>query len=125
MRWVLLVIIFSKLVSTEGISNLLEELNEYCLIGVDPVEFTHILILHHAFSSWIEKTMAKTVHCLWENRFVFYRGSQFMIEVYLKDVRFSLNSYRFWFEHVLMELIVKVLQIHCSELHVFIHSVKI
>ena len=48
-----------------------------------------------------------------------------MIEVYLKDVRFSLNSYRFWFEHVLMELIVEELQIHCSKLHVFIHSVKI
>ena len=48
-----------------------------------------------------------------------------MIEVCLKNVRFGLNSYRFWFEHVLKKLIVEVLQIHCSELHVFIHSVKI
>ena len=47
-----------------------------------------------------------------------------MIEVCLKNVRFSLNSYRFWFEHVLKKLIVEVLQMHCSELHVFIHSVK-
>ena len=23
-------------------------------------------ILHYAFSSWIEKTMTKTIHCHWE-----------------------------------------------------------
>ena len=34
------------------------------------VKFPHSLILHYAFSSWIEKTMTKTVHCHWENRFV-------------------------------------------------------
>ena len=25
---------------------------------------------HYAFSSWIEKTMKKTIHCHWDNRFV-------------------------------------------------------
>ena len=42
-----------------------------------------------------------------------------MIEVCLKNVRFSLNSYRFWFEHVLKKLIVEVLQMHCSEFTCF------
>ena len=28
------------------------------------------LDLHYAFSSWIEKTTTKTIHCHWENRFV-------------------------------------------------------
>ena len=36
------------------------------------VKFPHspMPILHYAFSSWIEKTMTKTIHCHWENRFV-------------------------------------------------------
>ena len=34
------------------------------------VKFLHRPILHYAFSSWIEKTMTKTMHCHWENRFV-------------------------------------------------------
>lgn len=43
------------------------------------VKFPHSLILHFAFSSWIEKIMTKTRHCHWENRFVlavrkFYQG---------------------------------------------------
>ena len=35
------------------------------------VKFPHspMPILHYAFSSWIEKTMTKTIHCHWENRF--------------------------------------------------------
>ena len=34
------------------------------------VKFPHSPILHYAFSSWIEKTMNKTIHRHWENRFV-------------------------------------------------------
>ena len=34
------------------------------------VKFPNSPILHCAFSSWIEKTMTKTIHCHWENRFV-------------------------------------------------------
>ena len=34
------------------------------------VKFAHSPILHYAFSSWIEKTMKKTIHRHWENRFV-------------------------------------------------------
>ena len=35
------------------------------------VEFPHShILLHYAFSSWIEKTTTKTIHCHWENRFV-------------------------------------------------------
>ena len=34
------------------------------------VKFPHSPILHYAFSSWIEKTMTKTIDCHWENRFV-------------------------------------------------------
>ena len=34
------------------------------------VKFPHSPILHYAISSWIEKTMTKTIHCHWENRFV-------------------------------------------------------
>ena len=30
------------------------------------VKFPHSPILHYAFSSWIEKTMTKTIHCHWE-----------------------------------------------------------
>ena len=35
-----------------------------------PVKFPHSPILHYAFSSWIEKTMTKTIDCHWEKRFV-------------------------------------------------------
>ena len=35
-----------------------------------PVKFPHSPILHYTFSSWTEKTMTKTIHCHWENRFV-------------------------------------------------------
>ena len=43
------------------------------------VKFPHSLILHFAFSSWIEKIMTKTIYCHWEDRFVlavrkFYQG---------------------------------------------------
>ena len=34
------------------------------------IKFAHSPILHYAFSSWIEKTMKKTIHLHWENRFV-------------------------------------------------------
>ena len=34
------------------------------------VKFPHNPILHYAFSSWIEKTMTKTIDCHQENRFV-------------------------------------------------------
>ena len=34
------------------------------------VKFAHSPILHYTFSSWIEKTMKKTIHRHWENRFV-------------------------------------------------------
>ena len=34
------------------------------------VKFLHNPILHYAFSSWIEKTMTKTIHFHWEKRFV-------------------------------------------------------
>ena len=37
------------------------------------VKFPHspMPILHYAFSSWIEKTMTKTIRCHWENRFFY------------------------------------------------------
>ena len=35
------------------------------------VTFLHSPILHYAFSSWTEHTMTKTIHCHWENRFVY------------------------------------------------------
>ena len=35
------------------------------------VKFPHSLILQNVFSSWIEKTMTKTIRFHWENRFVF------------------------------------------------------
>ena len=34
------------------------------------IKFPHSPILYCAFSSWIEKTVTKTIHCHWENRFV-------------------------------------------------------
>ena len=34
------------------------------------VKFPYSPTLHYAFSSWIEKTTTKTIHCHWENRFV-------------------------------------------------------
>ena len=40
------------------------------IIVVLRVKFPHSPVLHYAFSSWIEKTMTKTIHCHWENRFV-------------------------------------------------------
>ena len=40
------------------------------LLIVFTVKFPHGPILHYAFSSWIEITMTKTIHCHWENRFV-------------------------------------------------------
>ena len=57
-----------------------------CLIATTPVrkmirieiclvKFPHSPILHYAFSSWIEKTMTKTIHCHWENRFVLQYGA--------------------------------------------------
>ena len=33
-----------------------------------PVKFPYSPILHNVFSSWIEKTMTKTIHFHWENR---------------------------------------------------------
>ena len=35
------------------------------------LKFPQSPTLHYAFSSWIKKTMTKTIHCHWENRFVF------------------------------------------------------
>ena len=44
------------------------------LLQVTWVKFPHSPILHYAFSSWTEKTMTKTmtktIHFHWENRFV-------------------------------------------------------
>ena len=40
------------------------------LLQVTWVKFPHSPILHYAFSSWTEKTMTKTIHFRWENRFV-------------------------------------------------------
>ena len=34
------------------------------------VKFPHSPKQHYAFSSWVEKTMTKTIHRHWENRFV-------------------------------------------------------
>ena len=34
------------------------------------VKCLHSSILHYVFSSWIEKTMTKTINCHWKNRFV-------------------------------------------------------
>ena len=34
------------------------------------VKFPYSPTLHYVFSSWIEKTTTKTIHCHWENRFV-------------------------------------------------------
>ena len=48
----------------------------FCLLEIrasdiqHSVKFPHSPIPHYAFSSWIEKTMTKTIHCHWENRFV-------------------------------------------------------
>ena len=39
------------------------------LISFISVKFPHSPILHYVFSSWIEKTIKKTIHCHWENRF--------------------------------------------------------
>ena len=33
-------------------------------------KFSQSPILHYQFSSWMEKTMTKTIHCLWKKRFV-------------------------------------------------------
>ena len=40
-------------------------------ISISLVTFPHSPILNYAFSSWVEKTMTKTIRCHWENRFVF------------------------------------------------------
>ena len=42
------------------------------------VKFSHSLILQNVFSSWIEKTMTKTIRCHWENRFVPYGNVLFL-----------------------------------------------
>ena len=34
------------------------------------IKFPHSPILRYAFTSWIEKTITKTIHFHWENRFV-------------------------------------------------------
>ena len=41
-----------------------------CLEVETTVQFPHSPIIHYAFSSLIGKTMTKTIHCHWENRFV-------------------------------------------------------
>ena len=46
------------------------ELHVDAVVGALLVKFSHSPILHYAFSSRIEKTMTKTTHCHWENRFV-------------------------------------------------------
>ena len=38
--------------------------------GHDGVKFPHRPIVHYAFSSWKQKTVTKTIHFDWENRFV-------------------------------------------------------
>ena len=42
----------------------------HCLLMKEMVKFPHNPIPHYAFSSWIDKTMTKTIHGHWENRFV-------------------------------------------------------
>ena len=42
------------------------------------IKFAHSPILHYTFSSWIEKTMKKTIHRHWENRFVIQIGLFFI-----------------------------------------------
>ena len=42
------------------------------LISFMSVKFPHSPILHYVFSSWIEKTVKKTIHCHWENRFALH-----------------------------------------------------
>ena len=41
-------------------------------------KFPHSRILQKVFSSWIEKTMTKTIRCHWENRFVPYGNVLFL-----------------------------------------------
>ena len=43
--------------------------NDY-ISAKNMVKFALNPMLHYAFSSWIEKTMTKTIHYHWENRFV-------------------------------------------------------
>ena len=62
--------------------SLLNDKSTYAVLNSDPtsktvskkvkqkVKFPHSPILHYTFSYWIEKTMTKTIHCRWENRFI-------------------------------------------------------
>ena len=55
------------------------------LVSIILVKFPHSPILHYAFSSWIEKTTTKTIHCHWENRFVLqYYGAVWKLYHYSK-----------------------------------------
>ena len=61
------------------------------------VKFPHSPILHYPFSSWIEKTVTKTIHCHWENIF-FYNSmglcGSFTTELFSK--RFSRLAQKFF-----------------------------
>ena len=51
-------------------SNLSNEDLKLQLTQNNEIKFPHSPNLHYAFSSWIEKTITKTIHFHWENRFV-------------------------------------------------------
>ena len=75
----MLCILISENVSRSLILNNMRAKVEFGTPEKARVKFPHSLILHFAFSSWIEKIMTKTRHCHWENRFVlavrkFYQG---------------------------------------------------
>ena len=85
------------------------------------VKFPHSSIQHYALSSWIEKTMSKTIHCQWENRFVLqgygavrkfyqihflfndYQGSRHKSNLNILEVNFNLNNAPF---HITSKLFI-------------------
>lgn len=66
----MLCILISENVSRSLILNNMRAKVEFGTPEKARVKFPHSLILHFAFSSWIEKIMTKTRHCHWENRSV-------------------------------------------------------
>ena len=68
--------LFSKAAKDGSISDIefdliLREIGQYYLLKNQLIKFPHSPILHYAFSSWVEKTMTKTIRCHWENRFAY------------------------------------------------------
>ena len=62
------------------------------------VKFPHSPLLHYAFSSRIEKTMTKTIHCHWENRFVlqWYGAVRKCYHVFLLTKIFKERKKKIW-----------------------------